>query len=64
MNYTYLLGGMASIGFGGWLIFNQIKIFVRGKQDKLGWDIKLLSGGILCLMLGIYLLTHFASVSK
>jgi len=58
MNYTYLFGGIASLGFGSWLTFNQIRIFALGKQDRLGWDIKLLSGGILSMMLGIYLLAH------
>lgn len=58
MNYTYLLGGIASLIFGGGLTIYQIRIFIKGKQDQLGWDIKLLSGGIIFLMGGIYMLTH------
>ena len=58
MNYTYLVGGICSLLFGGWLTIHQIKVFKNRKQDELGWDIKLLSGGIITLMLGVYLLTH------
>jgi len=58
MNYEYVIGGLVSVGAGILLIYNQAKIFLRGDQDQLGWDIKLLSGGILCLMLGLYLLAH------
>lgn len=58
MNYTYLFGGIASLVFGGCLTIYQIRIFIKGRQDKLGWDIKGLSGGIGFTMIGIYLLTH------
>ena len=40
MNYTYLVAGIISLFFGLWLTVNQIKIFIKGKQDELGWDIK------------------------
>jgi hypothetical protein len=58
MNYLYLLGGIASIGFGAALTIYQIRVFIRGKQDQLGWDIKGLSAGIIFTIIGIYLLTH------
>ncbi len=58
MNYPYLFGGIASLIFGGWLTFYQIRIFIRGMQDNLGWDIKGLSVGIIFTMVGIYLLAH------
>jgi hypothetical protein len=58
MDYKYLIGGLAFLGFGVWLVINQVKIFRRGNQDELGWDIKLLAGGIIFAMIGIYLLFH------
>jgi len=58
MDYKCLIGGLAFLGFGVWLVINQVKIFRRGNQDELGWDIKLLSGGIIFAMIGIYLLFH------
>jgi len=58
MNYPYLFGGIASLSFGGWLTIYQIRTLIRGKQDRLGWDIRLLSGGIIFLMGGIYMLAH------
>ncbi|GAB2976983.1 hypothetical protein GCM10027049_09960 [Mucilaginibacter puniceus] len=58
MNYTYLFGGIACLIFGGWLTIHQIRIFKKGKQDRLGVDIKGLSVGTLLLILGVYLLTH------
>lgn len=58
MNYTYLVGGIIALVFGGWLTLNQIKIFLKKQGDQLGWDIKLLSGGLIFIMIGIYLLAH------
>jgi hypothetical protein len=58
MNYINLFGGIASLGLGGWLTFYQIRIFIRRKQDNLGWDIKGLSAGIIFTIVGIYLLAH------
>lgn len=58
MNYTNLFGGIASLAFGSGLTIFQIRKFIRGTQDKLGWDIKGLGGGICFAMIGIYLLNH------
>lgn len=58
MDYKCLIGGLAFLGLGVWLVINQVKIFRRGNQDELGWDIKLLAGGIIFAMIGIYLLFH------
>ncbi|HWZ35970.1 MAG TPA: hypothetical protein VNW51_07395 [Mucilaginibacter sp.] len=58
MNYTYLIGGIIAIIFGGWLTFNQIRTHRESDGDQLGWDIKLLSGGPIFIMIGIYHLAH------
>jgi hypothetical protein len=59
MNSLYVLGGIACLIFGAWLAIKQIKILVKGKQDELGWDIKGLGVGIMSIMIGIYLITHY-----
>ena len=59
MNILYVLGEIACLIFGAWLTINQIKIFVKGKQDELGWDIKGLGVGTMFIIIGIYLITHY-----
>jgi hypothetical protein len=59
VNVLYVLGGIACLIFGAWLAIKQIKIFVRGKQDELGWDIKGLGVGIMFIMIGVYLIAHY-----
>ena len=46
MNYSYLFGGIATLGLGLWITIRQIKVFLRKEQDEMGWDIKLLAGGV------------------
>lgn len=58
MNYTYLVCDFFVLIFGLWLTFNQIRTFRKKEQDQLGWDIKLLSAGIMAIMIGIYLIAH------
>jgi len=58
-NFLYVLGGIACLIFGIWLTVKQVKTFKRGKQDQLGFDIKLLSGGIMGVMIGIYLIAKY-----
>ncbi len=41
------------------LTVKQIKIFAKGKQDQLGFDIKLLGGGTMFIIIEIYLITHY-----
>jgi hypothetical protein len=53
MPTKYVMIGIALTVFGLWLVIREIKIFAQGKQDKLGFHIQLLSGGILALILGI-----------
>lgn len=59
MRALYILGGIASLIFGLVIIIRQIKTFKKGEQDELGFDIKLLGGGMGFLMIGIYLLAKY-----
>jgi hypothetical protein len=59
MNALYVFGGIACLVFGAWLTIKQIKIFAKGKQDQLGWDIKLLGGGIIFIIGGICLIAKY-----
>ena len=59
MNILYTLGGFACLIFGIWLTINQINIFRRGEQDKLGFDIKMLGGGIMSMILGVALIINY-----
>lgn len=57
MNIQYLLGGLTCMVLGSWLTLKQIKILLKGKRDELGWDYRILAGGIIFIMGGITLLT-------
>ena len=59
MNNLYELGGIALLAFGIWLTVHQIKVFKEKKQDQLGFDIKLLSAGIMAIILGIALISKY-----
>jgi len=58
INALYIFGGIAFASFGIWLTIKQIKIFVQGKQGSLGFDIQLLSGGLMAIILGIALIVN------
>ncbi len=59
MNVLYVLAGIALVLFGIWLTIKKAKVFMRGKQDKFGADINLFGTGIMCIMLGVALITHY-----
>ncbi len=59
MNGLYVIGGIALILFGVWLTAKEIKIFARGEQDDLGYDIKGLGFGITCVICGIILISKY-----
>ena len=59
MRALYIVGGIASLIFGLVIIIRQIKTFKKGEQDELGFDIKLLGGGMGFLMIGIYLFAKY-----
>jgi hypothetical protein len=48
-----LLGGIAALGLGTYITSIQIKKFRKKEQDNLGWDIRLLAGGIMFIIIGI-----------
>ena len=53
MDMKYVLGGAASLILGLYIIVKQIRTIRAGQQDSLGWDYRLLIGGVIFLMLGI-----------
>jgi len=59
MNGLYIIGGIACLAFGIYLTLKQIKTFRAGKQDQLGFDIKLLGGGIIGIIIGVYLIMKY-----
>jgi len=56
MDAFSVFGGPICLALGIWITIKQIRKFKAGKQDKLGFDIKLLGGGILFIMGGIALI--------
>jgi hypothetical protein len=50
------IGGLAFLILGLYITYIQIKTFKSGKQDQLGFDIKLLGGGIMAIILGLALI--------
>jgi hypothetical protein len=59
MNFLYVLGGIACLVFGGWILIKQLKIFADGKQDEWGFDTKILIGGIGFIISGIALIEKY-----
>lgn len=59
MNGLYVFGGIACLVFGIYLTKKQVKTFNSGKQDQLGFDIKLLGGGIMAIIGGVYLIMKY-----
>ncbi len=59
MTALYFLGGIDCLIFGVCLTKRQVKIFAKGKQDELGFDIKLLTGGILFIVIGVSLIVKY-----
>ena len=59
MNILYIIGGIASLSFGIYDIVNTVKKYNKGKEDKLGADIKIFGAGICFLMIGIYLIVRY-----
>ena len=59
MNILYVIGGIGCMSLGVYITKIQVKRFMRGEQDNLGFDIKLLFGGIMGIILGIALIVHY-----
>jgi len=56
MNILYLLWGIGCCAFGVWDGYKELKFFSKGKQDKLGGDIKMLGADICAIAIGVYLI--------
>ena len=59
MNKLNIWIGLACLIIGFPLTIKQIKIFRAGEQDQLGFDIKLLGGGIMAIIAGFYLIFKY-----
>ena len=53
MKANYLFGGIICLFLGIYIVGIQIKTFRERKQDNLGFDLKLLGGGIMAVILGM-----------
>jgi hypothetical protein len=53
----YIIGGVLLSLFGILLTIYEIRIFVRGQQGDLGYDVKGLGLGITFIILGILMIT-------
>jgi len=47
------------LAFGIYLTIKQVKTFIKGEQDKFGFDIQGLGGGIMFIMIGLYLIFKY-----
>jgi len=52
-NWFYIVIGFAFLILGLYIIIIQLKRFKKREQDNLGFDIQLLAGGIMALILGV-----------
>ena len=53
MNALYIIGGIGLTLFGIWLTIKEIRVFIRGEQGDLGYDVKGLIFGLTCIIFGI-----------
>jgi TctA family transporter len=59
-NDLYVVGGIACLIFGLYISTVQIKKIKAGKQDQLGFDYKLLGGGIMFIIIGLaFIIQHW-----
>lgn len=59
MHILYILGGVALVILGIGQCIIELKIFIKGKPDRLGNNIKLLGVAITLMMIGGYLIIHY-----
>ena len=59
MNALYVLGGIVLLTFGIWQTITTAKVYLKGKEDKLGADIKILGSGIMFVIIGAYLILKY-----
>jgi hypothetical protein len=56
MNTWYIIVGIALLAFGIWQTITIVKVFLNGKQDWLGADIKIFGSGIMAIIGGIIMI--------
>jgi len=54
--FLYIIGGILFLAYGIWQSVTTIKVFIKGEQDRLGADIKILGSAIMAIMIGAYLI--------
>jgi hypothetical protein len=52
-NSFYVVVGFACLILGVYIVIIQLKKLKKREQDNLGFDIQLLAGGIMALVLGV-----------
>jgi len=56
MNILYIVGGIVLLAYGVWQSITTGKVFMAGKQDWLGADIKILGAGVMSIVGGIVII--------
>ena len=59
MNILYVIGGILSLTYGIWQSAATIKIYLKGDQDQLGSDSKILVAAIGFTILGLCLIFKY-----
>ena len=59
MNYLYIIGGLLLLAYGVWQTITTVKVFLKGNQDRLGADIKILGTGIMAIIGGVILIIQY-----
>ncbi|HEY4198493.1 MAG TPA: hypothetical protein VGM63_23295 [Mucilaginibacter sp.] len=59
MNILYVIGGVIALIYGVWQTIITLKVFIEGKQDWLGADIKLLVAGLGSIAIGIFVIIKY-----
>lgn len=47
------------MAFGIYLTIKQVKTFIKGKQDKFGFDIQGLGAGVMFIIIGFYIILDY-----
>jgi hypothetical protein len=59
MNFLYVSGGIALIVLGCYIVVFQVKKTRAGKEDRLGFDYRLLGGGVIFIMGGTAMIIKY-----
>lgn len=55
----YIIGGLLCLAIGIYIIRLEVRTFMKGEQDEMGFDIRLLGGGIFFIMTGVAILIKY-----